>query len=894
METNNDARGAQNMGSSDHNNVQHNKKADDSTSQKDSGASHTAHNQKKEGEKEVFVPILRTFENDSRHIAKTKGGSELRVLLAREMEQKKLAQQEYIQNTRELLKESLILKDQKRDFLKKKKEIKDTNTTSTASFNTPPASPSDNDDHFIDSIGGAADYVQNIASSSEKKQTPRTQAVRVGDGEDITKELNTIAEEKDSTKDGEVVFHTSNTVKPVKKSGLFGWLRRKKKQTPPQKTTTPPQQPVKNTPATIEKKQPVSAKKESLKTQPVKSSKGFRLFGWLRRGKKQTPSQKTAVPPPQPVKNTPTPMEKKQPVSVKKESLGSMMPESVQQPVKNTPTPMEKQQPISVKKESLGTVMPASKTQPVKSSKGFRLFGWLRRGKKQTPSQKMVAPSQQLSKNTPTPIEKKQPVSVKKESLGTIMPAPPTKPVKKSGLFGWLRRGKKQTPPQMVAPSQQPVKNTPTPLEKKQPVSVKKESLGTVMPASKTQPVKSSKGFRLFGWLRRKKRQTPPQKMVAPSQQLSKNTPTPMEKKQPVSVKKESLGTMMPTSSTQSIKGAPIVGGQQPVSTAKESLDSVQPTSSQDDALKKTTILDRVRGRKRPGDVFTKEERASMEKKQREIVEKEEMRNKWRDFHVKKEKLREQGFRARDVRSYGTTQPERRVLRKQGVAAIILVILILSALVSTIAFVVVRPIDEPGVVDPKDIAPVKDVVTNEQRVLIDVVSSSEDWNSIMRSRADHYTLTQFIPYTQVGQDNVQITFKEFSEFFALNMPDTLFNTFGEYYFVGNYITPSQVNGVFILAVENYGDALVWMLNWEKNAINAFSQVFPDALTQSQPGTTSTVSRAIDNKDVRILSNPESRDQLLYYFFNRSLLVFIVGEEDAVAKINHRIRSANAY
>ena len=233
-------------------------------------------------------------------------------------------------------------------------------------------------------------------------------------------------------------------------------------------------------------------------------------------------------------------------------------------------------------------------------------------------------------------------------------------------------------------------------------------------------------------------------------------------------------------------------------------------------------------------------------------------------------------------------------MRKQGIAAIILVIFILSALVSTIAFVVVRPIDEPGVVDPKDIAPVKDVVTNEQRVLIDVVSSSEDWNSIMRSRADHYTLTQFIPYTQVEQDNVQITFKEFSEFFALNMPDTLFNTFGEYYFVGNYITPSQVNGVFILAVENYGDALVWMLNWEKNAINAFSQVFPDALTQSQPGTTSTVSRAIDNKDVRILSNPESRDQLLYYFFNRSLLVFIVGEEDAVAKINHRIRSANAY
>ena len=31
----------------------------------------------------------------------------------------------------------------------------------------------------------------------------------------------------------------------------------------------------------------------------------------------------------------------------------------------------------------------------------------------------------------------------------------------------------------------------------------------------------------------------------------------------------------------------------------------------------------------------------------------------------------------------------------------------------------------------------------------------------------------------------------------------------------------------MLSVKNYGDALVWMLNWENDAINAFAGVFPD-------------------------------------------------------------------
>ena len=84
-----------------------------------------------------------------------------------------------------------------------------------------------------------------------------------------------------------------------------------------------------------------------------------------------------------------------------------------------------------------------------------------------------------------------------------------------------------------------------------------------------------------------------------------------------------------------------------------------------------------------------------------------------------------------------------------------------------------------------------------------------------------------------------------------------------------------------------------MLNWEKNALNAFSSVFPNTIQSANTENTSVETRLIDNKEVRILKNPKSEYRLMYYFFNRSILVFIVGNEEAIVEINNRIRSANA-
>ena len=311
------------------------------------------------------------------------------------------------------------------------------------------------------------------------------------------------------------------------------------------------------------------------------------------------------------------------------------------------------------------------------------------------------------------------------------------------------------------------------------------------------------------------------------------------------------------------------------------------------DKGKKLTILERIRGKKNPDEEFTKQEREAMKQQQEEIVEKESMRGRWKEFEEKKDRLRAQGIQARDIRSYNVNQEKPPVMQRKNMFAIVLIFIMLISLAAIVIFVATRPNEGPPVISDTELKPPPNVVNNEHRVLVDISTSPEDWENISRNKGSQNIITQYIPYEINEEKSEQINLREFSAFFGLNLPDGLLETLDDYYFAGNYITNTNPNGLFILQVKNYNDALVWMLNWEKNAINAFHRVFPNTVRRSQPGNTSIERKIIDNKDIRILKNQESEYRLMYYFFNRSTLVFIVGNENVIPYINARIRSANA-
>lgn len=325
-----------------------------------------------------------------------------------------------------------------------------------------------------------------------------------------------------------------------------------------------------------------------------------------------------------------------------------------------------------------------------------------------------------------------------------------------------------------------------------------------------------------------------------------------------------------------------------------------QPAQEPEEQKKeKKGIFARLRGKDLPEDVFTQEERELMQQKQQESVEKETIKDAWKNFTKKKKKLQEMGLRARDVRSYAVTpdgQIPNKPLQRQNMLLLAIIFFLLAGLIFFILFLALTPAEESTIDNTDDGAlPVPDILSSEKQVFVNTAEAiipSDTWQSITKQDGEQDTVTKYVPYEVINEKESQISFRDFSRSFRLGLPSGLQNAFDSYYFVGKYEGQSSASGILIASVRRYGDAFVWMRNWEKNAINAFSAVFPGVFSQVNVNNVITESRVIDNQDVRVVRHPSSQKEILYYFFGRSILVFIVGDTSAILPINARIRAAN--
>ncbi len=346
-------------------------------------------------------------------------------------------------------------------------------------------------------------------------------------------------------------------------------------------------------------------------------------------------------------------------------------------------------------------------------------------------------------------------------------------------------------------------------------------------------------------------------------------------------------------------------GEQSKPATPTKSPDTRAPSStekSSDPTAERKGIFARAQGRIRPKDVFTKEKRESLKQKQQEVIEKGAIQDAWKDFKQKKKKLQQIGLKARDVRSYATSSDEpvpNKPLRRQNMLLLAIVFFLLAGLLFSIIFLALSPAEKPieNSNGTADITLVSDVLNSENQVFVDTsdtIALSDTWQSITEKKGEQDTITKYVPYKPVEEKELQISFEDFSDTFNVRFPGGLQNAFDDYYFVGKYLTQTEVNGIFIASVKKYGDAFVWIRNWEKNAINAFLAVFPNFFQQSKVSNVIVESRIIDNQDVRVIRNPSSQKEIFYYFFGRSILVFIAGEESVIPLINARIRSTNTF
>ncbi|MCY4577082.1 MAG: hypothetical protein OXB96_01445 [Candidatus Kaiserbacteria bacterium] len=365
----------------------------------------------------------------------------------------------------------------------------------------------------------------------------------------------------------------------------------------------------------------------------------------------------------------------------------------------------------------------------------------------------------------------------------------------------------------------------------------------------------------------------------APSQQESKKTDVPPKEKS----KQPNLTT--PTTSPEE-KAGESTGRQEPEEQMKE----------------KEGIFARVLGRAPSKNILTQEQREELRQKQQESIEKEEVKNAWKNFKQKRKKLREMGMRARDVRSYAASPDGESIpnkpLQRQNMLLLAIVFFLLAGLLFSVIFLALNPTEEPTINNAitTGASPTADVLSSENQVSIEVTGAAtlpDAWQSITEKDGGQDTVTKYVPYITQGEEKSQLSFEDFSRSFGPRFPPGLQNAFSDYYFVGKYLGEREASGIFIASVKRYGDAFVWMRNWEKNAINALSPIFPGMFRQSNINNVTIESRVIDNQDVRVIRNTLSQNEILYYFFGRSILVFIAGEESTIPLINARIRSANA-
>ncbi|MDP1707081.1 MAG: hypothetical protein Q8L30_00770 [bacterium] len=168
---------------------------------------------------------------------------------------------------------------------------------------------------------------------------------------------------------------------------------------------------------------------------------------------------------------------------------------------------------------------------------------------------------------------------------------------------------------------------------------------------------------------------------------------------------------------------------------------------------------------------------------------------------------------------------------------------------------------------------------------------------------------------QLAQNMVRFIYANFatttnsSVFTALQLPapNTLIrNVNADRSMAGIVSAGGSQNPFFVLSVSSYGDTFAGMLSWESTMVRDMSALFPplpadtvDQTASSTPSATTTTAipvltqamsfrdEVVNNHDVRIYRDANSRSILLYGYWNKSTLV-IARDPAAFTEITDRL------
>ena len=278
---------------------------------------------------------------------------------------------------------------------------------------------------------------------------------------------------------------------------------------------------------------------------------------------------------------------------------------------------------------------------------------------------------------------------------------------------------------------------------------------------------------------------------------------------------------------------------------------------------------------------------------QERIIEKERLQNVWKDYTQEQAKLREQGIRRQDLRQFGDQLESETLAGRQRIIAIIAVVVLFSAFGVVVATVLLQPDSSERVQVPQNfLNPAPDIATTDTQIIADLTLSADGWFEALAAFDKRNTFAKVVPFAEADDQKNQLPLIAFlSRFPGITIPFSILQSLGDYYFIGAYNTGNSENVVFMFTLNNYNNTLVNWFAWERELLNEFSLLFPDVLSRSEISEVNKTTQVIENKNVYTFSNQNSSTNISYYFFNRNILVLIVGDTDIIAEVNRRIRSS---
>ncbi len=284
-------------------------------------------------------------------------------------------------------------------------------------------------------------------------------------------------------------------------------------------------------------------------------------------------------------------------------------------------------------------------------------------------------------------------------------------------------------------------------------------------------------------------------------------------------------------------------------------------------------------------------EKDVLKTKQEKIIKKKKLEKEWKDFQLEKEKFREKGLRVNDLRKYENIKATKKKSTSYlyRFVVFVTVVLILSG-IAIISYSIITKPEEKFIPSEEVLFKTNDAFQADKEYIFGIEGGLDSWKNILLTEKKLDLFYRFLIFDGITERHLRL--EEFLSFFSINMPNSLIQSLSDYYLFAKYETDDSTNYILVFETNNYTRSLVSLIAWEESIPKDLLILAPDAFNSNGVISVDINTKTIDNKSVKTIK-AENSLPVHYYFFDKKLIVFVIGDEKIINKTNEKIIEAKS-